>query len=621
LALGLRAGGVEVETEHFFDTLTARVEGRAAEVVAEAAVRGVNLWQVDDDRVSVSTDETTALDDLSAVWAAFGVPGLPAIADVETFGWPSALIRESRYLTHPVFHSHHSETAMMRYLRRLADRDYALDRGMIPLGSCTMKLNATTEMEAASWPEFAGLHPFAPTTQTQGIRSVIKDLEDWLCEITGYDAVTLQPNAGSQGELTGLLAIRAYHEARDESSRNICLIPASAHGTNAASAAMAGLKVVVVKTAPTGEIEMDDLRSKVATHREHLAAIMVTYPSTHGVFEDTITELCELVHDAGGQVYIDGANLNALIGLAQPGKFGGDVSHLNLHKTFAIPHGGGGPGVGPVAVRSHLAPYLPNHPLAADAGPATGVGPVSGAPYGSAGVLPISWAYVRLMGGAGLTRATQVAILSANYIASRLREHYPVLYSGREGIVAHECILDLRGLTHDTGVTVNDVAKRLIDYGFHSPTMSFPVAGTLMVEPTESEDLVEIDRFCDAMIAIRGEIDQVARGEVSATDSVLHHAPHTAACLVEEWDHPYDRKLAAFPAGVDKLSKYWPPVRRLDESFGDRNLVCSCPPPLRRSRRADQATGVTPAPTLIREPACVLITCSCWGMRARSSVT
>ena len=579
LALGLRAGGVEVETEHFFDTITARVEGRAAEVVAEAAARGVNLWQVDDDRVSVSTDETTAFDDLSAVWAAFGVPGLPAIADVETFSWPSALIRESRYLTHPVFHSHHSETAMMRYLRRLADRDYALDRGMIPLGSCTMKLNATTEMEAASWPEFAGLHPFAPTTQTQGIRSVIKDLEDWLCEITGYDAVTLQPNAGSQGELTGLLAIRAYHEARDESSRNICLIPASAHGTNAASAAMAGLKVVVVKTAPTGEIEMDDLRSKVATHREHLAAIMVTYPSTHGVFEDTITELCELVHDAGGQVYIDGANLNALIGLALPGKFGGDVSHLNLHKTFAIPHGGGGPGVGPVAVRSHLAPYLPNHPLAADAGPATGVGPVSGAPYGSAGVLPISWAYVRLMGGAGLTRATQVAILSANYIASRLREHYPVLYSGREGIVAHECILDLRGLTHDTGVTVNDVAKRLIDYGFHSPTMSFPVAGTLMVEPTESEDLVEIDRFCDAMIAIRGEIDQVARGEVSATDSVLHHAPHTAACLVEEWDHPYDRKLAAFPAGVDKLSKYWPPVRRLDESFGDRNLVCSCPPP------------------------------------------
>jgi len=578
LAEGLRAGGIEVETDQFFDTITVRVQGRAAEVISEAAARGVNLWQVDADHVSVSTDETTKLDDLSAVWAAFGVTGLTAVAAVETLTWPSALIRTSEFLTHPVFHRHHSETAMMRYLRKLADRDYALDRGMIPLGSCTMKLNAATEMEAVSWPEFANLHPFAPTTQTEGIRAVVKDLEDWLCEITGYDAVTLQPNAGSQGELTGLLAIRAYHEARGESSRNICLIPASAHGTNAASAAMAGLKVVVVKTAATGEIEMEDLRAKVKANGENLAAIMVTYPSTHGVFEDTITELCELVHEVGGQVYVDGANLNALIGLAQPGKFGGDVSHLNLHKTFAIPHGGGGPGVGPVAVRSHLSPYLPNHPLAPEAGPATGVGPVSGAPYGSASILPISWAYVRLMGGAGLTRATQVAILSANYIAARLREYYPVLYSGNEGIVAHECILDLREITHVTGVSVNDVAKRLIDYGFHSPTMSFPVSGTLMVEPTESEDLVEIDRFCDAMIAIRGEIEQVARGEVSAADSVLHHAPHTAACLVEEWDHPYDRKLAAYPAGVDKLSKYWPAVRRLEESYGDRNLVCACPP-------------------------------------------
>jgi len=578
LAEGLRAGGIEVETDHFFDTITVRVEGRAAEVISEAAARGVNLWQVDADHVSVSTDETTKLDDLSAVWAAFGVPGLTAVAAVETLTWPTALIRTSEFLTHPVFHRHHSETAMMRYLRKLADRDYALDRGMIPLGSCTMKLNAATEMEAVSWPEFANLHPFAPTTQTEGIRAVVKDLEDWLCEITGYDAVSLQPNAGSQGELTGLLAIRAYHEARGESSRNICLIPASAHGTNAASAAMAGLKVVVVKTAATGEIEMEDLRAKVKANGENLAAIMVTYPSTHGVFEDTITELCELVHEVGGQVYVDGANLNALIGLAQPGKFGGDVSHLNLHKTFAIPHGGGGPGVGPVAVRSHLAPYLPNHPLAPEAGPATGVGPVSGAPYGSASILPISWAYVRLMGGAGLTRATQVAILSANYIAARLREYYPVLYSGNEGIVAHECILDLREITHVTGVSVNDVAKRLIDYGFHSPTMSFPVSGTLMVEPTESEDLVEIDRFCDAMIAIRAEIEQVARGEVSAADSVLHHAPHTAACLVEEWNHPYDRKLAAYPAGVDKLSKYWPAVRRLEESYGDRNLICACPP-------------------------------------------
>jgi glycine dehydrogenase len=579
LAYGLRAGGVEVETEHFFDTVTARVPGRAGEVVAEAAARGVNLWQVDADRISISTDETTDIRDLSAVLAAFGVPELSTITAVEGLTWPSKLIRESGYLTHEVFHSHHSETAMLRYLRKLADRDYALDRGMIPLGSCTMKLNATTEMEPVSWPEFASLHPFAPTIQTEGIRLLIKDLEAWLCEITGYDAVTLQPNAGSQGELTGLLAIHAYHEAHGDSLRNICLIPASAHGTNAASAAMAGLKVIVVKTAGSGEIDMEDLRAKVATHRQNLAAIMVTYPSTHGVFEDTITELCELVHDAGGQVYIDGANLNALIGLAQPGKFGGDVSHLNLHKTFAIPHGGGGPGVGPVAVRSHLAPYLPNHPLAPEAGPATGVGPVSGAPYGSASILPISWAYIRLMGGAGLTRATQVAILSANYIAARLREHFPVLYSGNEGIVAHECILDLRGITHDTGVSVDDVAKRLIDYGFHSPTMSFPVAGTLMVEPTESEDLIELDRFCDAMIAIRGEIEQVARGEVSAADSVLHHAPHTAACLTEQWDHPYDRKLAAFPVGVDKLSKYWPPVRRLNESYGDRNLVCSCPPP------------------------------------------
>ena len=579
LADALRRGGVEVETEHFFDTITARVQGRAGEVVAEAAARGVNIWQVDADRVSISTDETTGIKDLSAVLAAFGVPELSNLAAMDGFNWGSALIRESDYLTDEVFHSHHSETAMMRYLRKLSDRDYALDRGMIPLGSCTMKLNATTEMEPVSWPEFASLHPFAPASQTEGIRSVIKDLQAWLCEITGYDAVTLQPNAGSQGELTGMLAIHAYHESRGESSRNVCLIPASAHGTNAASAAMAGLKVVVVKTAGTGEIDMEDLRAKVATHGDKLAAIMVTYPSTHGVFEDTISELCELVHDAGGQVYIDGANLNALIGLAQPGKFGGDVSHLNLHKTFAIPHGGGGPGVGPVAVRSHLAPYLPNHPLVPEAGPCTGIGPVSGAPYGSASILPISWAYVRLMGGPGLTRATQVAILSANYIAARLCKHYPVLYSGNEAIVAHECILDLRGITHDTGVSVNDVAKRLIDYGFHSPTMSFPVAGTLMVEPTESEDLIELDRFCDAMIAIRAEIEQVARGEVSAGDSVLHHAPHTAACLVEQWDHPYDRKLAAFPVGVDRLSKYWPPVRRLNESFGDRNLVCTCPAP------------------------------------------
>ena len=463
----------------------------------------MNLWRVDDDRVSVSTDETTEFVDLEAVWAAFGVTGLDAV-EVEAPEWPEALVRTSDYLTHPVFRTHHSETSMLRYLRRLADRDFALDRGMIPLGSCTMKLNATTEMQAVTWPEFADLHPFAPDAQTEGIRELIADLEAWLCTITGYDAVSLQPNAGSQGELAGLLAIRAYHRDRGEGERTICLIPASAHGTNAASAVMAGMKVVVVKTAAGGDVDMDDLRAKIEQHHDQLAAIMVTYPSTHGVFEDTISDLCALVHDAGGQVYVDGANLNALVGLAQPGRFGADVSHLNLHKTFCIPHGGGGPGVGPVALRSHLAPYLPNHPLAPEAGPETGVGPISGAPYGSASILPISWAYVRLMGGAGLTRATQVAVLNANYVATRLREHYPVLYAGHDGMVAHECILDLRELTKRTGVTVDDVAKRLIDYGFHAPTMSFPVAGTLMVEPTESEDRYELDRFCDAMIAIRG---------------------------------------------------------------------------------------------------------------------
>ncbi|MGN6752019.1 MAG: glycine dehydrogenase, partial [Intrasporangium sp.] len=423
------------------------------------------------------------------------------------------------------------------------------------------------------------LHPFAPADQTEGIRALIGQLADWLCEITGYDAVSLQPNAGSQGEFAGLLAIHAYHQARGEGHRRVCLIPASAHGTNAASAVMAGLKVVVVKTAPDGSVDMDDLRAKIEANRDELAAIMVTYPSTHGVYEDTISELCRLVHEAGGQVYVDGANLNALVGLAEPGEFGADVSHLNLHKTFCIPHGGGGPGVGPVAVREHLAAHLPNHPLAPEAGPKTGVGPVSAAPYGSALILPISWAYIRLMGGAGLRHATQVAVLSANYIAARLRDHYPVLYSGDDGLVAHECILDLRGLTAETGVSVDDVAKRLIDYGFHSPTMSFPVAGTLMVEPTESEDLHELDRFCDAMIAIREEIAAVGRGEVPAADSVLRHAPHTARDLAGEWDHGYDRAAAVFPAGVVPGDKYWPPVGRIDQAYGDRNLICSCPAP------------------------------------------
>ncbi len=577
LAQGLADGGLEVVTDTYVDTITVRLPGKAARVVVEAERRGVNLWAPDADHVSISCDETTDLSDLHRVWASFGVPGRTLVETADP-AWPQALRRISAYLTHPVFHAYRSETAMLRYLRQLADRDYALDRGMIPLGSCTMKLNATTEMEPITWPEFAGLHPFAPTGQSQGIRTVIADLEAWLCEITGYDAVSLQPNAGSQGEFAGLMAIRGYHEARGEGERDVCLIPASAHGTNAASAVMAGLRVYVVKTAPQGDIDLADLAVKIEEHGARLAAIMVTYPSTHGVYEDTMTSLCEQVHAAGGQVYVDGANMNALVGVAKPGHFGADVSHLNLHKTFSIPHGGGGPGVGPVGVRAHLAPYLPNHPLAPEAGPASGVGPISAAPYGSAGVLPISWAYIRLMGGAGLTRATQVAVLNANYVASRLHEHYPVLYAGEHGLVAHECILDCRELTKRTGVTVEDVAKRLIDYGFHAPTVSFPVSGTLMVEPTESEHRRELDRFCDAMIAIRAEIEQIETGDVAVADSALRHAPHTAHALVGTWDHPYDRATAVYPKGVDPIAKYWPPVRRVDGAYGDRNLMCSCPP-------------------------------------------
>ncbi|MEI2764327.1 MAG: aminomethyl-transferring glycine dehydrogenase [Dermatophilaceae bacterium] len=580
LATGLREGGVDVRTDVLFDTVSVRVPAAAQQIQAECLRRGVNVWLVDADTLSMSCDETTTEEDLAAVWAAFGVQSVEATSEhTQTPAWPSRLARASAYLTHPVFHDHHSETAMLRYLRRLSDRDLALDRGMIPLGSCTMKLNATTEMEAITWPEFADLHPFAPAEQTEGIRALIDQLAGWLAQITGYDAVSLQPNAGSQGELAGLMAIAAYHRAGGAAHRDVCLIPASAHGTNAASAVMAGMRVVVVATAAGGDVDLDDLRAKVAEHGPRLAAVMVTYPSTHGVFEETITELCELVHQAGGQVYVDGANLNALVGLAQPGRFGADVSHLNLHKTFCIPHGGGGPGVGPVAVRAHLAPFLPNHPLVPEAGPATGIGPVSAAPFGSANILPISWAYIRLMGGAGLTRATQVAILNANYVARRLEAHYPVLYTGAGGLVAHECILDLRELTARTGVTVDDVAKRLIDYGFHAPTMSFPVAGTLMVEPTESEDRRELDRFCEAMIAIRGEIEAVGQGEVVAAESVLRHAPYTAAALAGDWPHPFDRSVAAFPAGVDPASRYWPPVRRIDGAYGDRHLLCTCPPP------------------------------------------
>ena len=581
LAAGLASSGVEVVYDRFFDTVTADAPGRADQIVAAAAKRGVNLRLVDQDTVGISCDETTRREHIHAVWAAFGLDPMPDVDDLDAAtpdAVPEALNRTSDFLSHPVFHSHRSETAMMRYLRRLADFDIALDRSMIPLGSCTMKLNAAAEMAAVTWPEFAGIHPFAPLGQADGYVTLIRSLEQWLAELTGYDAVSLQPNAGSQGELAGLLAVRAYHRANGESQRDVCLIPSSAHGTNAASAVMAGMRVVVVACRDNGDVDVDDLRAKIEGHRDRLAVLMVTYPSTHGVFEQAIGEICALIHDAGGQVYVDGANLNALVGLARPGWFGADVSHLNLHKTFCIPHGGGGPGVGPVAVRAHLAPYLPNHPLQPEAGPETGVGPVSAAPWGSAGILPISWAYIRLMGADGLLRATQVAILAANYVARRLAPHYPVLYTGPGGLVAHECIVDLRPITRETGVTVDDVAKRLIDYGFHAPTMSFPVAGTLMIEPTESEDLAELDRFCDAMISIKAEIDRLAAGEWPADDNPLRNAPHTATMITGSWDRPYSRDLAAYPVLSLRVGKYWPPVRRIQGAYGDRNLVCACPP-------------------------------------------
>jgi glycine dehydrogenase len=574
-AASLRAAGLEVPVTRFFDTFQVVVPGRAAEVVSAARAEGLQLRLVDEDTVGLSFSEVSGPETLRAIHTAFGVTP----QQVEPLAaLPDELGRETPYLTHEVFSAYRSETQMLRYLRRLSARDYALDRGMIPLGSCTMKLNATTEMEPVSLPGFADLHPFAPAEDAQGYRLLVDQLEGWLAEVTGYDKVSIQPNAGSQGELAGLLAIRGYHHANGDEGRNICLIPSSAHGTNAASAVMAGMKVVVVKAAADGGVDLDDLRAQCEAHADDLAAIMVTYPSTHGAYEDTITELCEIVHAHGGQVYVDGANLNALLGYAKPGEFGGDVSHLNLHKTFCIPHGGGGPGVGPIGVRAHLAPYLPSHAMHPEPEKRTGIGPISAAPYGSAGILPISWAYVRLMGAEGLTRATASAVLAANYVAARLGEHYPVLYQGHGGLVAHECILDVRGLTKDTGVSVDDVAKRLIDYGFHAPTMSFPVAGTLMVEPTESEDLGEIDRFCDAMIAIKAEIDRVGAGEWTPESSPLRGAPHTSRALVGEWDRAYSRELAVFPAGIDP-DKYWPPVARIDQAYGDRHLVCACPPP------------------------------------------
>ena len=583
-AAKVKAQGGTLVSEQFFDTVGVSVPGRADSIVAAALSRGINIRRVDKDIVSISTDETSRASDLDAVLESLGYSG--SLTSHERHARiPALLQRTSPFLTHPVFHRHHSETQMLRYIRRLSDRDVALDRAMIPLGSCTMKLNATTEMEPITWPGFANIHPFAPLDQAAGYMDLIRSLERWLVEITGYGAVSLQPNAGSQGEFAGLMAIRGYHRSRGDGHRDVCLIPSSAHGTNAASAVMAGMRVVVVACDESGNVDVDDLHSKIDAHRVNLAALMITYPSTHGVFETAVADICAAVHDAGGQVFVDGANLNALVGLARPGRFGADVSHLNLHKTFCIPHGGGGPGVGPTAAREHLAAFLPSHPLRPEAGPLGrghadgGVGPVSGAPWGSAGILPIPWAYIRMMGAEGLTLATQTAILSANYVAIRLRDHFPVLYTGVRGLVAHECILDVRPITAATGVTVDDVAKRLIDYGFHAPTMSFPVAGTLMVEPTESEGLDELDRFCDAMIAIKREIDEIERGTWPVEDSPLRNAPHTAQCLIGEWNHPYPAALAAYPVPSLMMAKYWPPVRRIDGAFGDRNLVCSCPSP------------------------------------------
>jgi glycine dehydrogenase len=578
LAAAMTSTGFRTSHQEFFDTVAISMPGDAARAAARAAQAGINVHVASPDVVQVACDETTT--DAQLVAVASALVGRPVTLPVEgASALPAALARTSPFLSHPVFNSYRSETAMLRYLRKLADRDIALDRSMIPLGSCTMKLNAAAEMEAITWPQFAGLHPFAPAAQAAGYARLIGELSDALVEITGYDAISLQPNAGSQGELAGLLAIRGYHRAQGQPERTVCLIPESAHGTNAASAVLAGLRVVVVKCGSDGAIELTDLRAKLAEHGPAVAAIMVTYPSTNGVFEESIGEVCALVHEAGGQVYVDGANLNALVGLARPGRFGADVSHLNLHKTFCIPHGGGGPGVGPVAARAHLAEFLPGHFALPEAGKGL-AGPVAAAPYGSAGILPISWAYVKMMGADGLRRATQSAILAANYVARRLNEYFPVLYTGRNGLVAHECILDLRPITARTGVSCEDVAKRLIDYGFHAPTMSFPVAGTLMVEPTESEDLAELDRFCEAMIAIRREIDLVASGEWDGTDNPLRNAPHTASMLISgEWQHGYDRVAAAYPASGDRRAKYWPPVRRIDQAYGDRHLVCACPPP------------------------------------------
>lgn len=573
LAASLEAAGRVLQHSQFFDTIRV-LNVDASAVWQRARAHGITLHQVDDSTIGISVDETTSESTLNEVAHALGAD---AVSLDDAKSRLAGFERTTTYLTHEVFNSHHSETSMLRYLKRLADYDYALDRGMIPLGSCTMKLNATTEMEAVTWPEFGNIHPFAPVEDTRGYLALIEQLSEWLCEVTGYDAVSLQPNAGSQGELAGLMAIRGYHLSRGDADRTICLIPSSAHGTNAASAVLAGMQVVVVACDESGNVDVDDLKSKIAEAGDRLSALMVTYPSTHGVYEEAIVDICDRVHAAGGQVYIDGANTNAVVGYAKFGKFGGDVSHLNLHKTFCIPHGGGGPGVGPVAARAHLAPFLPGHSQSQEKLP--DFGPISAAPFGSASILPISWAYIRMMGNLGLAEATAGAVLSANYVARKLEDHYPVLYTGHDGLVAHECIIDVRGITKDSGVTVDDVAKRLIDYGFHAPTMSFPVAGTLMIEPTESEPLDELDRFVDAMIAIKGEIDRVQSGEWDVADNPLRNAPHTAKLVIGDWNKPYSRELAVYPAPGQHRNKYWPIVRRIDSVYGDRNLVCSCPPP------------------------------------------
>ncbi len=576
LASGLQALGVAVEQTHFFDTLTLATGARTAELHAKARAGGINLREIDAQRLGLSLDETTDQAAVEALLALFAdgqpLPAFDTLAAAAQNHLPDALLRQTPILQHAVFNRYHSETELMRYLRKLADKDLALDRSMIPLGSCTMKLNAASEMIPVTWAEFGNLHPFAPVEQSQGYTQLTTELEAMLCAATGYDGISLQPNAGSQGEYAGLLAIRAYHLSRGDDQRDICLIPQSAHGTNPATASMVGMRVVVTACDARGNVDIDDLRAKAEEHKDRLAALMITYPSTHGVFEEGIREICQIIHDNGGQVYIDGANMNAMVGLCAPGQFGGDVSHLNLHKTFCIPHGGGGPGVGPIGVKEHLIPFLPGHGHMARK-----EGAVSAAPFGSASILPITWMYITMMGGAGLKRASQMAILNANYIARRLEEHYPVLYTGEGGLVAHECILDIRPIKDSSGISVDDVAKRLIDFGFHAPTMSFPVAGTLMIEPTESESKEELDRFCDAMIAIREEIRAVEAGHLDANDNPLKNAPHTALELVGEWTHPYSREQAVYPTAPLIDGKYWPPVGRVDNVFGDRNLVCACP--------------------------------------------